>query len=193
MLERIHTIDDLWNISHHTDGWDKQFELIEGKLYEMPLNGWLHGVIVANVSWLITRYVNQHQLGDITAAGTGYILNQQEKDTVLAPDVGFIPAHRIPATIPDEGYVPFAPDFAVEVVSPGNTTEEMDLKIEAYMRYRTRLLWVLYPKQKKVLICRPNPNETGTFTGKFVGIDDTLGGGDVLPGFSVAVRDIFGK
>jgi Uma2 family endonuclease len=87
----------------------------------------------------------------VTAAETGYLVNRDPagRDTVLAPDVGFIGSGRIPAVLPD-GYVPFAPDLAVEVVSPGNTQEEINLKIENYLRYGTLLVWIIYPREQRI-------------------------------------------
>lgn len=195
--ERTYTVEDLWELSQLAENEGKRFDLIEGVLYEMSPAGWKHGGLTQRLATKISNFSDASGLGEVYAAETGFILHKNPdpngKDTVVGPDIAFIAAARIPAELPETGYVPFAPDFAVEVVSPGNTAEEMDAEIEAYMRYGTRLLWVMYPKAKKVFVCRPNPDDPNTFTGRHVGIDEMLDGGEVLPGFKVAVREIFGE
>jgi Uma2 family endonuclease len=191
--ERLHTIDDLWAISHLPQNTGKHFELIEGVLYEMPPTGWLHGDTASELGSEIRQYVKTHQLGRVTAAETGFILfkNPQPggKDTVLAPDVGFIAAQRVPQQLPDQ-YVPFAPDLAVEVISPGNSDEEINLKVELYLRYGTRLVWIVYPKKQKIHVFRASDTgNKGSF--EFLGINDSLDGESVLPGFRLALREIF--
>lgn len=88
--------------------------------------------------------------------------------------------------------MPFAPDLAVEVVSPGNNEEEISLKTETYLRYGTRLVWVVYPKQQKIHVYRPDI-ETGEARLRFLRSDDTLDGEDVLPGFKLPLRALFSQ
>ncbi|MEO8394955.1 MAG: Uma2 family endonuclease, partial [Chloroflexota bacterium] len=128
-----------------------------------------------------------NDLGYTTAAETGYILfkNPTGKDTVVAPDVGFISKQRLPQGLP-KGYIPVAPDLAVEVVSPGDRADEIDQKVVLYLRYGTRLIWMVYPKTKTVIAHTANGIQR-------FDINDTLEGGDVLPGFKMAIREIFSE
>jgi Uma2 family endonuclease len=121
----------------------------------------------------------------VTAAETGYVLHRSDdgKDTVRAPDVGFVSKARLPAGLP-KGYIPFAPDLAVEVVSPNDKAAEIQTKIGEYLRYGVRLIWVLYPDNQSIVVHTKEGARTLT-------VDDTLDGGDVLPGFSLPVRDLF--
>jgi len=191
--ERLYTADDLWQLSNLPENADKHLELIEGVLYEMSPTGWLHGDIAGEFYAHVHNFVKPRKLGRVTAAETGFILfkspDPQGKDTVIAPDVGFIAAARVPAELPEQ-YVPFAPDLAVEVVSPGNTKEEINLKVEAYLRYGTRLVLIVYPRAQKIHVYRPSENANAASV-EFLGIDDTFDGGDVLPGFKLALRDLF--
>jgi len=136
--EHTYTVDELWELSHLEQNEGKRFDLIEGVLYEMSPASWKHGSLTQRLATKITIHTDANGLGEVLAAETGFILYKHPdpngKDTVVGPDIAFIAAARIPDTLPETGYVPFAPDFAVEVFSPGNTTEEMDAKIEAYMR-----------------------------------------------------------
>ena len=80
------------------------------------------------------------------------------------------------------------PTLAVEVVSESNTAAEIRLKLEEFFASGCRLAWVLYPKTKTVRV-HANPRSIDSFTQ--LGPDDTLTGGEVLPGFEVKVSDLF--
>ncbi len=84
-----------------------------------------------------------------------------------------------------EKYVPFAPDLAVEVVSPNDTAPEIREKVDLYLDAGTRLVWVLYPDSRKVIAHFPNG------TSRAFSESDTLDGGDVLPGLRISVTKLF--
>ncbi len=184
--ERLYTVEDLWELSHRPENADKRLQLIEGIIYEMPPTGGEHGGIALDIGSLIRVHVKANDLGYTTAAETGYILfkNPNGKDTVVAPDVGFISKERLPQGLP-KGYIPAAPDLAVEVVSPSDSADEIDQKVVLYLRYGTRLVWIWYPKTKTVIAHSASGIQR-------LDMSDTLDGGDVLPGFKLAVREIFG-
>ncbi len=182
---RLYTVEDLWELSHRSEYADKRLRLIEGELYEMSPAGGEHGGIALELGAWILTYAMAHHLGYATAAETGYVLfqNPNGKDTVLAPDVGFIAKDRLPQGLPPR-YIPAAPDLAVEVVSPTDSADEVDQKVTLYLRYGTRLVWVIYPRTQTVVAHTPNSIQRFS-------IDDTVDGGDVLPGFSFTVREVF--
>jgi Uma2 family endonuclease len=66
----------------------------------------------------------------------------------------------------------------------------MSMKIEAYLRYGTRLVWIVYPKERKIHVYRPNI-ETGEAALRFLRVDDLLDGEDVLPRFKLPLRELF--
>src|SRR5258706_10831486 len=116
--DKLYTAEDLWALSHLPENDGKRLFLVEGTIYEMTPTSWLHGDVAIEIGAAILVYAKTHKLGRVTAAETGFNL---APGTTLAPDVGFIAAARVPEVLPSSGYVPFAPDLAVEVVSPGNT------------------------------------------------------------------------
>lgn len=180
----LYTTDDFWEWSQLSDNADKRTYLIEGVIYDMGPASWIHGDTTMELSARLHQYVRRHGLGRITAAETGYILGD---DTVLGPDIGFIAVERIPAVLP-KGFVPFAPDMAVEVVSPSNRSEDIRLKVEKYLQYGTRMVWVVYPEKRKVDVYEPL---TGGATVKFLSETDTLDGGNVLVGFHLPLSELF--
>jgi Uma2 family endonuclease len=185
--ERSYTAHDLWTLSHLPEYDSRRLELSEGELIEMSPASGKHGTLASKLDRRIGVFVETHQLGVVTASGTGYILsnNSNGRDSVRAPDVGFLSAARVPeGGLPDEGYISVPPDLAVEVVSPNDDAEDLHLKIQQYLKAGTRLVWVFYPKSKSVAVHTP----AGAHT---VEIEGALDGGDVLPGFSLPLRDVF--
>ena len=164
---------------------DKHMELIAGRVYETPLLGFEHGVIAGNFAGFIGMYVRSHDLGRVTMTGTGYLIHTDDtgKDTLLTPDVGFVAKARVPAAS-TRSYARLAPDLAVEVVSPNDKAEEIHAKVNKYLQYGTRAVWVAYPETHTVVVHTPEGAKT-------LSENDVIDGGDVLPGFTLPVRDIF--
>jgi Uma2 family endonuclease len=187
LKERLYTADDLWALSHSAEYDEMRLELREGELIVMPPAGIQHGGYASKMDRLIGNFSDQHNLGMTFAAETGFILFTDEsgKDTVRAPDVGFVSAARLPEKLPETGYAPFPPDLAVEVVSPNDSADDVQDKVRDYLRAGVRLIWVFYPRSKTVNV----HSATGTTT---VGIDGVLDGEDVLPGFTLRLGDFFG-
>ncbi len=180
--ERRYTADALWELSQGEDA--KHYELDEGELVEMSPTGDAHGVVANWIAFLITAYVDAHDLGEVTAAETGFILSTNP-DVVRAPDVAFIAKARL---TPITGkFYPFAPDQAVEVVSPGDTAHQIRRKTAQFLHAGTRLIWVVYPEQRLVDVYRP---DHGIASYENVG---TLDGFDVLPGLNLDLKDVFKK
>jgi len=188
--EKVYSAEHLWELSHSPEYAGKRLELSEGRLIVMSPAGWQHGDLTLWLGRLVGNFVDENSLGMTTAAETGYILfknpDPKGKDTVRAPDVGFIAVERVPGKrkhLP-KGYVPFAPDLAIEVVSPNDTPDEIVEKVAEYLKYGTRLIWVFYPDSEAIKVHAPK-QETQTLRA-----GDTLEGGDVLPGFSLPVERI---
>jgi Uma2 family endonuclease len=186
--EKIRTAEDLWELSHKSEFADMRLELSEGRLIVMSPAGWKHGSLALWLGRIVGDHVDEHELGAVTAAETGFILYKNPepggKDTVRAPDVGFIAAGRVPDDLPD-GFVPFVPDLAIEVVSPNDEEKEISQKVAEYLKYGTRLVWVMYSDSQEVKVHAPGQKP------RTLKIGDELDGGDVLPGFKLPVRDIF--
>ena len=100
------------------------------------------------------------------------------------PDIGFVSAARL-SLVPGEGHVPVRPDLAVGVVSPNDDAEDLEEKLVDYESAGIPLVWVVYPIARVVRVYRSDGSHRKLTEG------DTLDGGDVLPGFSVVVGDLF--
>jgi Uma2 family endonuclease len=185
--ERMYSADELCRLAHDPAYADSRLELTEGKLIVMSPASVKHGSLAMRFGFVIMQHVEAHDLGVVTAAETGYILGRVDgKDTVRAPDVGFIAKARIPASgLPDKGFFPGAPDLAVEIVSPNDDADDLARKIAQYLQAGARMVIAAYPSEQQLRV--------HTAAGvSILGIDDTLEGGDVLPGFTCPVRRLLG-
>ena len=146
--------------------------------------GWKHGMIGGRLVPLLGQHVREQGLGEVFLAETGFLL-ARDPDTVRAPDIAFICKARLLAAEPEEAFWPGAPDLAVEVVSPGDTTGEIDDKVKAWLAAGAKAVWVVSPAWRTVTVYR-SAADIRTLTEQ-----DELSGDDVVPGFRCPVRDIF--
>ncbi len=178
--ERLHTAADLLALSRRDD---VRRELVRGEIREMTPTGDVHAILAAHIARLIGNHVwEKGPEGYVSGADGGFIL-ATDPDTVRAPDVAYVSRARLPGPLTG-GYFPVAPDLAVEVMSPGDTATEIHEKTLEYLRAGTRLVWVVYPKTRTVVTHTPEGARTLDESG-------TLEGGEVLPGFSLPVRQVF--
>ena len=115
---------------------------------------------------------------------TGYRV-RQNPDTVRGPDISFNLRSRETEERPVPGFVPGAPDIAVEVVSPSNTSGEMERKVGEYLAAGSQRVWVADPASRSVAVHHAD-GATITYTG-----DDVITDEKLLPGFSLPLSDIF--
>jgi Uma2 family endonuclease len=159
-------------------------ELVQGELISMSPAGFQHGQVAINIGWALKEYVRSHPIGSVTGAETGFQIGH-DPDTVRAPDAAFIRSHRLPQrTI--RGFFPEAPDLAVEVLSPNDRASEVLAKVRDWLQSDgCQMVWVVDPETTTVTVYHSEDQFS------VLGPTDTLPGGDVLPGFSVRVGDIF--
>jgi Uma2 family endonuclease len=165
-----------------TDDRYKKSELVKGELIVMSPTGFEHGIMSARIAQILNDFVRARGLGYICGAETGFIL-QRNPDTVRAPDVAFVRKEKF-STLPTS-FAEFAPDLAVEIISPTDRSGEMEQKIADYLAAGTRLVWVVYPATKTVYVYRPGRAV------QRLSASETLSGEDVLPGFSITISEFF--
>ncbi|QDT39609.1 Uma2 family endonuclease [Stratiformator vulcanicus] len=169
-----------------TDGAGDPCELVDGNLIRKCDMGWEESYLEMEIGRLLSNFVRENQLGIVLSPKGAYRLFAGR---IRMPDASFIAWDKFPDRKPPIGRRVFAldvpPDLAVEVISPGNTNAEMDEKLVEYFGYGVRLVWYFYPAEKRVR----------AFTAIEVFKDyregEELTGGDVLPGFSLSVKQFF--
>ena len=168
----------------HHPAANERTELVRGHIHVMTPASAAHGLVSATVLHLLASYVRQHQLGACFADSTGYTLPNLP-NTVRAPDASFVRRERLPSNGVGPGFLEIAPDLAVEVLSPSESRADVAAKLADYRVAGTPLVWVIDPADRTVTVI---------FTTEAVialGEDQVLTGGNVLPGFTCAVRELF--
>jgi Uma2 family endonuclease len=153
-------------------------ELSRGQLVREPRAGGLHSDIVMELAVLLRDFVKKHDLGKIVVEG-GFRLSV-EPPTVRGPDIAFIAKERIPEMVP-ESWWPFAPDLAVEIVSPAGRVSALHEKIFEYFETGTRGVWVVDARTRSVTVY----NSLSDIT--IIRAPALLPGGAIMPGLELSL------
>jgi Uma2 family endonuclease len=173
--------DQFWALS--LTNRDVRLELTaQGKLIVMPPTGWESGKRNANVTADLGIWNRQAQLGIVFDSSTGFIL---PNGAVRSPDAAWVRQDRMDALNPKpEGFLPLAPDFAIELRSATDLARDIREKMKEYRDNGVRLGWFLNPQAKEVEIYR---------LGREVEVlksPASLSGEDVLAGFVLDLKGI---
>lgn len=163
---------------------DGSWELIDGELIEVSPTGALSGKVSNLLAFFVTAHVRAERLGAVFAADTGFVLFP-DRDTVRAPDVAFVRTDRLPLPAEQTGFLRLAPDLAAEVRSPSDRMPDLLAKAAMYLEAGVPLVWLVDPGPKRIAVYTQDGPVATLHAG------DSLDGGDVLPGFSLPVTELF--
>jgi Uma2 family endonuclease len=161
-------------------------ELIDGTLVEKPM-GMYESLIASWLIYYLNLFIDAHPIGIITGeAGMMRLVSGR----VRIPNVSFISSARLLGHELSKEPIPaIGPDLAVEVVSQGNTTAEMQQKTREYFQSGATLVWLIYPRDRTVAIFDAPTDQPM----KVLNQSDILDGANVLPGFSLELNKLFAK
>ena len=180
--DRLLTLEEFERLPEE-DAW--RVELVRGMLVREPRPAAMHGWVQVNLGSLLLNHVGEHWLGHVFS-DIGVVLST-EPATVRGPDLAFVSAERLPLGPPARGFLPFAPDLCVEIVSPSNTAAEIQEKVLEYLEAGTRLVWVVHPESRTVTEYRSR-NEI-----RILESADELEGREVIPGFRAPLTSFFAR
>ncbi|MGQ0635882.1 MAG: Uma2 family endonuclease [Planctomycetaceae bacterium] len=159
-------------------------ELIGGVLLQKDV-GYEESLLAG---WLITflnNFVGARRLGFV--AGEAGML-RLAPGLVLIPDVSFIARDRLPAgKLPRQPIPSLVPNLAIEILSRGNTREEMRRKVRHYFEAGVELVWIVDANRQTIQVFT-SPQQSVVLKST-----QTLTGGKVLPGFKLKIRELFAK
>ncbi len=177
--ERLYTIAEFEAFLALAENAERLLELIHGEMAEkMPTEQ--HGLVVGNFMTSLNLYARQHKNGRV-----GTEVRHRRADDVYnsrLPDVSF---HMTKRPLVTEGSVLEFPVLVIEVQSPTDSIQKMREKAQYYLANGTLLVWLVYPKKRVIEVYHANGEIQILVEG------DTLTGGDVLPGFSMPVAEVF--
>ena len=177
---KLLTADDLLRL--HSQG--VKGELIRGVLAKTVSSGMEHGVIAMRVGSRLLAFVESKGLGRVFGTDTGVLL-QQNPDVVREPDLAFISVEKLPLDQKIRGYSDVIPNLVVEIASPSDTVASINDKAYMWIAHGVTLVWVIEPDAQTVDIHQAGGPVVTLYD------DDSLAGGEVLPGFVLPVKEIF--
>ena len=160
------------------------WELVDGELIEVNPSAHESSMTAMQIGRLLGNHAVPKRLGSVSGADGGFVLFA-DRETVLVPDVAFVAAGRIPQGEEQKHFPRLAPDLVVEVLSPSDRMGGALAKVALYLQAGVRLVWLVDPDEQTVIVFRPDA------TPEKLDATMTLDGGDVLPGFSVPVAELF--
>jgi Uma2 family endonuclease len=178
-VTKLYTAEDLWAM-----GSDTRYELIEGELTEVSPSELLSSQIAMNIAGPLHTYVRRMKLGLVSGEEGGFILSR-EPDTVVAPDVAFVHRERMYEGLGHGAFGSIPPDLAVEVMSHSDRFADSMRKAQLYLAAGTRLVWVVRPSQKSIVVLAANREPIE------LRMSDSLNGEDVVPGFVLPLTEVF--
>jgi len=161
---------------------DFRYELVRGRLIRMSPVSPSHGRITMALGARLWQHVTTRGLGEVWTE-VGFRL-ASSPDTVRAPDVSFVSANRLPRA-DARGFYRGAPDLAIEVLSPDETSGEVQDKVREYLAAGTRQVVVVDPEGRGATVHGPHADSLA------LTLDDTLDLDLVVPGFRVGLRELF--
>jgi Uma2 family endonuclease len=162
----------------------KNYELVDGVLVERNMSA-LSSLVAGELLTRVNLYCKTHDLGWVFGADCGYQCFPGFPKKVRRADLSFIRRSRLTVAQLDQGFLPIAPDLAVEVVSPNDLAYKVAEKIQEYLDAGVPLIWVVYPPTRSVYVHR------GDSPIEVVRAEQDLDGEGILPGFRCRVGDLF--
>jgi Uma2 family endonuclease len=172
----------------------RQLEIIDGEIKEKVMATTAeHGEASKLFFLALHTYGVQHN-GDAYVEATFIMPDADESKWVKGsriPDVLYYADGRLAAYKAGNPHWrdrPFAlvPDLVVEVISSTDLALEVERKVEKYLADGVRLIWLVYPDLGRVTVYR-----AGAAQAQIVRAGETLDGGEVLPGFALALAELF--
>jgi Uma2 family endonuclease len=174
-----------------------QVEAIEGFEHLEIVNGeWVgfekdeymageeHGWIETTIIHALADWALKNKAGRVYSGDTDFVLDGTSDDIRKSrkPDVAFVKNSRVK---PSKGYVYLAPDLVVEIISPTERPGAIREKLNEYLEYGVKQVWQVFPDNQQIVVNYPDGSA------RTYGIGDTISGGELLPGFELAVATVF--
>lgn len=176
---KVITVSEFENFIMQPAHEERLFELIDGEIVEKMATQ-QHGILAGNFVTHLNIFLWANPIGRVAVEARHRVPGDDENDRL--PDVSF--TSDLSKPVVDKGAVLSMPDLAIEIKSPTDSLKKVRNKARYYLANGSKLVWVVLPDQRVI--------EVYTSVDEFVlSEDETLTGGEVLPGFAVSVRDLF--
>lgn len=157
-------------------------EYLDGEVVQKTMPSTAHMFIQHLLSLVIGAFLRDHPLG-IAGPEWRCVFDLPDRQVARLPDFAFVRWEHLKAdswNSPHHG----PPDLAVEILSPDDRPGDVTEKIVFYLMSGVALVWLIDPDARTVRVFTPAGGS------RLLCEEDTLDGGDVLPGFATAVHAI---
>jgi len=162
---------------------DKRYEVINGRLYEMPAHLFEHQRISGLIEFLLRGFVYKNKLGEIVDAPFDIILSET---TVVQPDIVFISNDNLRNI--KEGRLFGPPDLVVEIVSPTSYYRDRYEKFRIYEEAGVKEYWLVYPGEKAIEVWALKESKYELYS---IASNEGKVKSKVLEGFEVDLKEVF--
>ncbi len=176
---RTYTPDDVFDMEDE----GKAFELNELGELQPRASGAYASLVAAHVGSELLRFADAHE-GVVYGSDLPLLAWPGRARLLRRPDVSYVTRSRLASGRSPVGPLTIAPEVVVEVIVPLEKATLVERKIAEYLDAGVRLVWVIYPEERRAFVRRPDGSAT------VIEADDPLSGEDVLPGFSVRLGDL---
>jgi len=172
---------------------DERVELIKGRIFKMsPAPNRRHQVIARNLTRPILNQFTESPCQAYFAPFDVRLIDAKKKKkkpnqeiySVVQPDICVI---CDPEKLDDRGCIG-APDWSIEILSPGNNKKEVDNKFRLYEENGVREYWVVYPSEQHVLVFDLQEDK---YQLRKIYSDEDMAPVGIFPGFEINLQDVF--
>lgn len=171
------TIEEFQEFALLPENSHRRLEYMDGEVFELVSSN-QSSIVASRINAYLFAFVDPRELGFVTTTDGGY----RVAGAALFPDCAFISKKKLPEPS-KQSYYREPPDLAVEVLSPANTDTEIRRNIVNYLNAGT-VVWVVEIDKRQVEVYEPGKPP------KVLGINDSLDGGEVLPGFTLPIKEV---
>ena len=179
------TVDHFWKLVQEHQVQGSHVELRNGVPVQRTIDT-TSQALTTRITRLLLDYVRPRKLGQVVNH-TGFY-RARDAQNVRVPHVAFVSFERT-QPLPKQGFTPYMPDIAVLIQPDEGDTMTVAESALFFLKNGSALVWIIHPENRTVDVCTRSPRKT--FRVYKVPTDGTLGGGDILPGFSLSVEEIF--
>ena len=128
--------------------------LASGEILVMTPSGFRNNRREAYVVHELFAWADADGRGEAVSSNVGFNLPD---GSTLSPDAAWVESSRLSALSEreQERFLPFAPDFLIEILSPSDSLPELDAKMEQWIANGVRLAWRIDPFGGTVAIHAP--------------------------------------
>ncbi len=160
--------------------YNERYELVDGKLVEKPMPKFEHSDIADFIRIAYFKFDPEEKLGvmrqEVSVKLEGGAFNP-------LPDLSFWVASRKPDR---KALIAQYPDLAIEIQSKEQSLKKLEEKCYRYLKNNVQLVWFIQPDNKLVRVYRPNVEKP-----VILSVTQRLDGEDVIPGFKLALSELF--